>query len=55
MESKMDPKTPRSALLYVTSKPVMAGEFLRVVYRGNNKGCMTAADREDAAGMSYAN
>ena len=55
MNAKMDSQTPRAALLYVTSKPVKAGDFLRVVYRDNNKGCMSAADREDAAGMPYAN
>ena len=51
----MNPRTPRAALLYVTSKPVKAGQFLRIVYRGNNKGCMSAADRADADGMPYAN
>ena len=50
-----DQRTPRSALLYISTREIKAGEFLRVVYRDNNKGCMTAAEREDAEGMPYAN
>ena len=55
LQGKFDRRTPSAALLYVTSRAVKAGEFLRVVYRGNNKGVMSAADRDDAAGMAYAN
>ena len=55
MKGKMDKEQKRGALLYITSKKVKAGEFLRVCYRGKNRGTMSAADRADAAGMAYVN
>jgi len=55
MTRRMDAGQKRGALLYIISKAVKAGEFLRVCYRSSNKGTMSAAQRRDAAGMAYVN
>ena len=47
--------SPRACLVYITTKKVEKGKFLRASYEPKNKGVLTAEDRRDRGGMNFAN